>query len=99
MTRELRERIDLAIEALPPAQRTVVLLRDIAGKSTPECVTISSSPRPMSVYCCTARAKIRRIARMEVRGDNGPPRDITPADLLSHSDKQVKRLFLDAVFA
>jgi RNA polymerase sigma-70 factor (ECF subfamily) len=61
MSRELQERIDLAIEALPPAQRTVVLLRDVAGKPTAQvCNDLGLSETNVRVLLHRARAKIRR---------------------------------------
>jgi RNA polymerase sigma-70 factor (ECF subfamily) len=61
MRRELRERIDAAIDALPPAQRTVVLLRDIAGQPTAEvCNVLELSETNARVLLHRARAKIRR---------------------------------------
>ncbi len=59
--RELRERIDAAIDALPPAQRTVVLLRDIGGQATADiCNALDLSETNVRVLLHRARAKIRR---------------------------------------
>jgi RNA polymerase sigma-70 factor (ECF subfamily) len=69
MSRELRERIDRAIEALPPAQRTVVLLRDIAGKPTAQvCNDLGLSETNVRVLLHRARAKIRRTLDSYITG-------------------------------
>jgi RNA polymerase sigma-70 factor (ECF subfamily) len=60
-TREMRERIDAAIDELPPAQRTVLLLRDVAGHATPEvCVALELTEANVRVLLHRARAKVRR---------------------------------------
>ena len=69
MSRELRERIYLAIEALPPAQRTVILLRDIAGKPTSQvCNDLGLSETNARVLLHRARAKIRRALDSYITG-------------------------------
>jgi RNA polymerase sigma-70 factor (ECF subfamily) len=69
MSRELRERIDLAIEALPPAQRTVVLLRDLAGKPAAQvCNDLGLTETNVRVLLHRARAKIRRALDSYITG-------------------------------
>ena len=61
LSREFRARIDEAIDTLPPAQRTVVILRDVAGHSTPEiCNALALAETNVRVLLHRARAKIRR---------------------------------------
>jgi RNA polymerase sigma-70 factor (ECF subfamily) len=58
---ELRARIDAAIDALPPVQRTVVLLRDVAGHATPDvCNALGLTETNVRVLLHRARAKLRR---------------------------------------
>ncbi len=60
-TREMRERIDAAIDLLPPAQRTVVLLRDVAGHATADvCNALDLTETNVRILLHRARAKIRR---------------------------------------
>jgi len=61
LSRELRARIDAAIDALPPAQRTIVILRDIAGQPTQDvCNALQLTETNVRVLLHRARAKIRR---------------------------------------
>jgi RNA polymerase sigma-70 factor (ECF subfamily) len=61
LNRELRTRIDAAIEALPPVQRSVVILRDIAGQPTQDvCNALELTETNVRVLLHRARAKIRR---------------------------------------
>jgi RNA polymerase sigma-70 factor (ECF subfamily) len=54
-------RIDAAIDALPPAQRTIVILRDIAGQPTQDvCNALQLTETNVRVLLHRARAKIRR---------------------------------------
>jgi len=60
-TREMRERIDTAIDGLPPAQRTVILMRDVAGNPTADvCNALELTETNVRVLLHRARAKIRR---------------------------------------
>ena len=55
---EAMRQLETALEALPPAQRTVVTLRDVEGWRTPRTsVTFSTSARPINGYSCTAPAR------------------------------------------
>ncbi len=68
--RELRARIDAAIDALPPAQRTVVILRDIAGQPTQDvCNELDLTETHVRVLLHRARAKIRRAIAPYVAGE------------------------------
>ena len=58
---ETRERISAAIEALPPAQQTVISLRDIVGWSSEEVRnTLEISESNQRVLLHRARAKVRK---------------------------------------
>ena len=57
---ELRSRIDAAIDALPPVQRSVVILRDIAGQPTADVGNaLELSETNVRVLLHRGRAKIR----------------------------------------
>ncbi len=57
---ETRERLQAAIEALPPMQRTVLTLRDVEGWSPEEvCNTLAISETNQRVLLHRARAKVR----------------------------------------
>jgi RNA polymerase sigma-70 factor (ECF subfamily) len=58
---EALERLRLAIEALPPAQREVMTLRDVEGWSSEEvCNTLSLTETNQRVLLHRARSKVRR---------------------------------------
>ncbi len=58
---ELRGHIDRAIDALPPAQRAVVLLRDVGGVDTVSiCNVLELSETNVRVLLHRGRAKVRR---------------------------------------
>lgn len=59
--RELLARTQTAIDALPPAQRTVITLRDVEGWDTQEiCNTLEISESNQRVLLHRARAKVRQ---------------------------------------
>jgi len=61
LTHETRERIQQAIEALPPTQREVITLRDVEGWSSEEvCNLLSISESNQRVLLHRARARVRR---------------------------------------
>jgi len=61
LSAELRARIDAAVDALPPVQRSVVLMRDVAGQTTADiCNVMELTETNVRVLLHRARAKIRR---------------------------------------
>jgi len=70
LSRELRSRIDAAIDALPAAQRSVVILRDIAGHPTQDvCNALDLSETNVRVLLHRARAKLRRALDPYLTGE------------------------------
>jgi RNA polymerase sigma-70 factor (ECF subfamily) len=60
VSRETRERIEQAIEALPATQRTVIRLRDVEGFSSEEvCTILEVSEANQRVLLHRARSKVR----------------------------------------
>jgi len=60
LSAETRELLRIAIEALPPAQRTVISLRDVEGWLSEEvCAALEISPGNQRVLLHRARAKVR----------------------------------------
>jgi RNA polymerase sigma-70 factor (ECF subfamily) len=58
--RETRDVIDAAIEALPATQRTVIVLRDVQGWSSPEvCGLLDLTSDNQRVILHRARARVR----------------------------------------
>jgi len=69
LSKEMRARIDAAIDALPPAQRTIVLMRDVAGSSTADvCNVLELTETNVRVLLHRARAKIRRALEPYMKG-------------------------------
>jgi RNA polymerase sigma-70 factor (ECF subfamily) len=69
-TREMRACIDAAIATLPPVQRTVLLLRDVAGRPTPEvCAALELTETNVRVLLHRARAKVRRALEPYLSGE------------------------------
>jgi RNA polymerase sigma-70 factor (ECF subfamily) len=61
LARETRERIQAAVDGLPPAQREVITLRDIEGWSAGEvCNALGISETNQRVLLHRARSRIRR---------------------------------------
>ena len=61
LARETRELIRAAIDALPPAQRTVISLRDVEGLGSDEvCALLELSEGNQRVLLHRARTKVRR---------------------------------------
>lgn len=70
LARELRSRIDAAIDALPAVQRSVVILRDIAGQPTQDvCNALHLSETNVRVLLHRARAKLRRALDPYLTGE------------------------------
>ena len=70
LSRELRARIDAAIDTLPPAQRTVIIMRDIAGQATGDvCNALELTETHVRVLLHRARAEIRRALDPYVTGE------------------------------
>lgn len=70
---ELRERIDAAIAALPPLQRTVVTLRDVEGMSSEDARNVLGlSETNLRVILHRGRARVRRAIENYVLGDAKP---------------------------
>jgi RNA polymerase sigma-70 factor (ECF subfamily) len=70
LSRELRARIDAAIDALPAVQRSVVILRDIAGQPTQDVGNaLDLSETNVRVLLHRARAKLRRALDPYLTGE------------------------------
>lgn len=73
LARELRERIDAAIAALPPLQRTVVTLRDVEEMSSEEVRNVLGlSETNLRVILHRGRARVRREIEAYFLGDPLP---------------------------
>jgi RNA polymerase sigma-70 factor (ECF subfamily) len=60
LSREVRRRVTGAIEALPPSQRQVVLLRDVQGCTAAEvCEMLSISEVNQCVLLHRGRSRVR----------------------------------------
>jgi RNA polymerase sigma-70 factor, ECF subfamily len=60
LARETRERVLAAVDDLPPAQRAVIMLRDLQGLDAPEvCELLKVSDGNQRVLLHRARAKVR----------------------------------------
>lgn len=67
--RQLLAGVGDALEKLPPAQRAVVLLRDVEGLDSPAiCATLGISEANLRVLLHRARVKLRDAADRMVRG-------------------------------
>jgi RNA polymerase sigma-70 factor (ECF subfamily) len=61
LSRETREHVQRAIDALPPNQRSVISLRDVEGWSAPEvCNVLGLSETNQRVLLHRARSRVRR---------------------------------------
>ncbi len=62
LSQETRARINLAIEAVPPNQREIIILRDIEGWTSEEtCTFLGISEVNQRVLLHRARSKVRRV--------------------------------------
>jgi len=69
LSSEMQSHIERAIDMLPPAQRAVVLLRDVGGRSTADvCDLLELSEANARVLLHRARAKVRRAIEPYVTG-------------------------------
>jgi RNA polymerase sigma-70 factor (ECF subfamily) len=60
LARETRERVLAAVDDLPPAQRAVIMLRDLQGFDAPEvCELLHLSDGNQRILLHRARAKVR----------------------------------------
>jgi RNA polymerase sigma-70 factor (ECF subfamily) len=60
LARETREQVLAAVDDLPPAQRAVIMLRDLQGLDAPEvCELLQVSDGNQRVLLHRARAKVR----------------------------------------
>jgi RNA polymerase sigma-70 factor (ECF subfamily) len=72
--REMRAELDAAIATLPDVQRTVVILRDIAGRTVPEvCELLDVTEANARVLLHRGRAKIRRALETYLANPEGAP--------------------------
>ncbi|MFO0627680.1 MAG: RNA polymerase sigma factor [Polyangiales bacterium] len=70
LARELRDRLQQAVDALPPAQREVVVLRDIEGLDGPEVAeALGISEANARVLLHRGRARVRAAVEAYVRGE------------------------------
>src|SRR4051794_960199 len=71
LSQETREVIAVAIEALPPAQRTVITLRDVHGFGSEEvCNVLDISETNQRVLLHRARSKVRAAIEDYLREDS-----------------------------
>lgn len=71
LARETLERVQAAIDALPPAQRQVIVLRDVEGCGSEEvCAALGLSEGNQRVLLHRARSKVR--AALEAHLGRGP---------------------------
>jgi RNA polymerase sigma-70 factor, ECF subfamily len=67
---EVRDRIRAAIEALPPAQRTVVALRDVEGWTSEDvCNALQISESNQRVLLHRGRSRVRRALELYLTGN------------------------------
>jgi RNA polymerase sigma-70 factor (ECF subfamily) len=70
LARELRERLQRAVDALPPAQREVVVLRDVEGLDGPEVAeALGISEANARVLLHRGRTRVRAEIESYVRGE------------------------------
>lgn len=74
LSKESRQQIDKAIEALPPTQRQVITLRDIEGLPSVEiCNILGISETNQRVLLHRARGKVRKMLETFVHGQSFAP--------------------------
>ncbi|TAL10072.1 MAG: sigma-70 family RNA polymerase sigma factor [Nitrospirae bacterium] len=74
LSKECGQRLEQAIEALPPAQRQVLVLRDVDGLSSEEvCNVLALSETNQRVLLHRARSRVRRALERYLEGDASTP--------------------------
>jgi RNA polymerase sigma-70 factor, ECF subfamily len=72
LAKEVRSLVDRAIDQLPPAQRDVLMLRDVCGLNGSEvCDTLGLSEANQRVLLHRARARVRAALEDYVEGTTG----------------------------
>ncbi len=74
LSKECGQRMEKAIEVLPPAQRQVLVLRDVEGLNSEEvCNVMGISETNQRVLLHRARSRVRRALERYLEGDGTKP--------------------------
>jgi RNA polymerase sigma-70 factor, ECF subfamily len=72
-SREILDRIRTAIDALPPAQRAVITMRDVAGRQADEaCAALGISDVNQRVLLHRARSRVRAVVERCLDAESRP---------------------------